>query len=229
VLDAIPEFEEVGRSIFGKDIPPMRFYLFADRGEYDRFFEALFGMPVQTSWQDGTGTYNVVVYCEKDREGKEGRKAGAPDTIGAVFHEFGHAWIGTYLMYRHGREWLGPGMRRPWLDEGLSDFIASLRDPALIHRREMWLRRAAAKGTPPPTLERIQSFDGFYKHDDVDVHYWISAVFVASLLEPRECAPETIRGFLDEAGRSGSVEEALSAVTGLELSAEFDRVIRRFW
>ena len=229
VLDAIPEFEEVGRSIFGKDIPPMRFYLFADRDEYDRFFGALFGMPVQTSWQDGTGAFNVVVYCEKDREGKAARKAGAPDTVGAVFHEFGHAWVSSYLMYHHGREWLGPGMRQPWLDEGLADFITSLREPAYITRRERWLRQSAARGTAPPTLETIQSYDGFYHHDDVDVHYWVSAVLVASLFEPRECAAETIRGFLDEVGRSGSVEEALSAVTGLDLSSEFERVVRRFW
>jgi len=230
VLDAIPQFEEIGRSIFGKDIPPTRFYLFEERDEYNRFFEALFGMGVQTSWQDATGNFNVVVCCEKDREGKMTRKAGAPDTLGGVLHEFGHAWVGTYLMYRHGREWLSPRMRRPWLDEGLADYIASLREPAYIQRRETWLRRTAANGTPPPTFARMQSLDGFYHRDDVEVHYWISAVLVAELLEPRECAPETIRSILDVAGESSrAVEEAVSTVTGKDPSGEFERIVRRFW
>ena len=228
LLDALPEFEHVGRSIFGEDIPPMRLYLFAERDVYNRFFEALFGMQVQTAWQDATGNFNVVVSCEEDREGKVTRKPGDPDTIAGVLHEFGHAWIITYLMYRHGREWLEPGIRRPWLDEGLADFIASLREPALILRRETWLRQAAARGTRPPTLERIRNYDGFYHHDDVDVHYWISAVLVADLLGPRDHAPETIRSILDATGRS-SAEEAVRTVTGKDIPGAFEKVVRRFW
>gem|GEM_PF-1530208 len=229
VLAAIPEFAAVGRSIFGKDIPPLRLYLFADWKQYDRFYEALFGLKIPTASQDGTGNLNVVTYCETDRQGRTTRAAGAPETISCVLHEFGHAWVNTYLMYRHGKDWLSPSMRLPWLDEGLADFIASLREPAFLVRRVDWLKAAAAKGTPAPTFEKIQDYEGFYQEGDVNIHYWISALFVAELLGTRDQASPTILKILDAAGQSGKLKEALRTVTGKDLQIEFERVVRRFW
>lgn len=229
VLRAVPEFAEVGHRIFGRDLPSMRFFLFADRPTYDRFYGALFGGPIPTAWQDGTGTLGVVTFCETDRRGKTTRPAGAPETVSCVLHEFGHAWIGTYLMERHGKEWIGPSMRRPWLDEGLADFVASLREPEFLDRRATWLKERAAKGVAVPAFEEIGEYESFYKKGDIEVHYWLSALFVADLLGAKNRAPETLRKILDAAGRSGEAEDAMRAVTGKDLRKEFDRVVRRFW
>ncbi len=229
VLAAVPEFAAIGKGIFGKDLPPIRLYLFADRARYDRFYEALFGARVPTAWQDGTGNLNVVVFCETDREGKTARTPGAPETIGCVLHEFGHAWLGTYLMYRHGKEWLGRSMRRPWLDEGLSDCIASMREPAFLERRADWLRKAAARGVLAPRFEELRDYDAFYMRGDAGVRYWISALFVADLLGSQDRTPETIRRLLDEIGRSGTVEDAVRTVTGKDVPAAYERIVRRFW
>lgn len=229
VLAALPEFAAVGRRIFGKDLPPLSAYLFADRVAYDRFFLALFGMPSPASWQDGTGTLNVVTFCERDRLGQATRQAGAPETVSAVLHEFGHAWVGTYLMSRYNREWLSPSMRRPWLDEGLADLVASLREPAHLERRAVWLRDKVRMKAPAPPFEEIATYDAFYGRGDVEVHYWLSALFVAELLGPRDRAPEAIRRLLDAAGRSGDAEQALRTVTGKDLRAEYERLVKRFW
>jgi hypothetical protein len=229
VLKAVPEFSAVGRRIFGKDLPPMRLYLFADRPIYDRFYGALFTGSHPTAWQDGTGSLGVVVFCEKDREGVTTRSAGLPETISVVLHEFGHAWIATYLMDRHDKDWIGPSMRRPWLDEGFADFVASLREPEFLDRRTTWLKEWASKGIKAPPFEELETYDNFFKKGDIDVHYWLSALLVADLLGTGSKAPETLRRIIDEAGRTGDAESAVGTVTGKDLRKEFDRVVRRFW
>jgi hypothetical protein len=229
VLKAVPEFSAVGHRIFGKDLPPMRFYLFADRRIYDRFYSALFTGSHPTAWQDGTGSLGVVTFCEKDREGVTTRSAGLPETVSVVLHEFGHAWIATYLMEHHDKDWIGPSMRRPWLDEGLADFVASLREPAFLDRRVAWLTERVSKGVAAPPFEELETYESFYKKGDIDVHYWLSALFVADLLGANKKAPETLRKLVDEAGRSGDVEAAVATVTGKDLRKEFSRVVRRFW
>jgi hypothetical protein len=139
-------------------------------------------VPISVAWQDGTGTTGVVTFCEQDREGKTTRRAGEPETVSCVLHEFGHAWFGSYLMERYNREWLAPSMRRPWLDEGLADFVASLREPAFLERRAAWIEDKVKKGVAAPAFEEIATYDAFYEKGDVDVHYWISALFAAELL-----------------------------------------------
>jgi hypothetical protein len=229
VLRALPEFAAVGREIFGKDAPTIRLYLFAERGAFDRFYAGLFGVEVPTAWQDGTGNTNVAVFCETDRAGKTTRPAGAAETVSCVLHEFGHAWFATYLMDRRDKDWLSPALRRPWLDEGLADCVAALREPDFLVRRAAWLRTKAAKGVAAPTFDEIATYAGFYEKGDVDVHYWISALFVADLLGPRDKSPATIRGILDEIGKSGDVETSVATATGKDLRKEFAKVVARFW
>jgi hypothetical protein len=227
VLDALPSFIDVGRRIFGDDLPPVAFHLFSDRPTFDRFYAALFGVPEATSWQDGTGGLNAVVFCAVDRTGRTTRPAGAPDTVGCVLHEFSHAWCGTYLMNRYGKEWLGPKLRTPWLDEGLADFVASLRDPGFLARRAALLG-AKAKSVKTPSLDEMATYKGFYDADP-DVHYWLSAVFVAQLLEPRGSAPTRIRALLDEIGRTGDVGSSIAAASGKDVRKTFAAVTSRFW
>lgn len=229
VLRAMPEFDAVGRRIFGKDVPAVRFYLFSERPVYDRFFGAMFGAPTSIAWQDGTGNLNVVVYCETNARGVVSRPAGEPETIGTVLHEFGHAWCGTYLMDRYDLDWLGPSIRRPWLDEGIADYVATVREPAFRTRRMAWLREKAAKGVAAPAWKDLVDYNGFYGTGDPDVRYRLSALLVAELLGDAEKAPQSIRKILDETGRTGEVDGAVRAVTGKEPAREFEILVRRFW
>src|SRR5262245_48523650 len=228
VLAAIPEFEAVGRSIFGKDLPHVRLALFADRKVYDRFFEAVFGMPPVTAWQDGTGSTNIVLYCETDRDGATTRAAGDPETVGSVRHEFGHAWMTSYLMERYGREWASADLRRPWFGEGLADYVASLRERAILARCSEWLREKAPT-VKRPTYDEISDYAGFYEKGDPDVHYWISTALFAQIVGDRKTAPATIRAILDATGRTGDVDASVKAVTGKDPRREFDRIAALFW
>jgi len=229
VLRALPEFAVVGREIFGKDLPTIRVYLFAERTVFDRFYGALFGVDVPTAWQDGTGNTSVVVFCETDRTGKTTRAPGAAETVSCVLHEFGHAWFATYLMDRCDKDWLSPALRRPWLDEGMADCVAALREPDFLTRRAAWLRTKAAKGVAAPTFDEIATYAGFYEKGDPDVHYWTSALLVAELLGPRDKSPATIRRILDEIGRTGDVDQSVATATGKDVRKEFERVVKRFW
>jgi hypothetical protein len=228
VLRAVPEFAAVGRRIFGADLPRERLYLFSDYKTYGRFFRALFDVEIPNAWQDGTGTTNVVVYCEQDSHGKATGPAGDPDTIGDVLHEFGHAWCETYLIDRYGREWTSPAFRHPWLDESVADVIASLRERGFLERRIAWLK-TEAKSVPAPTFAALTSYDGFYKAKDVHACYWLSAAFVAELVGPLDSAPARIREILDEIGKTGDVEASVLAATGKDLHKEFAKVVARFW
>lgn len=228
VLAAVPEFEAVGRSIFGDRLPPVRLYLFYDRKQYERFFDAMFGTPVALPWQDGTGRVNVVLFCEKDEDGKVTRTAGDPETVGSVLHEFGHAWVATYLMERFGREELGTTTPCPWLAEGLADFVASLRDPAMLDRSTRALEVKAAE-VARPKFEEIAGETAFYAEGDPFVHYELSSLLVAALIGDRKRAPATILALLEEIGRTGDAAAAVKTVTGKDVRKTFEEVAARFW
>ncbi len=235
ILRAVPEFAAVGRRIFGADLPRERLYLFSDRSNFDRFFRALFGVGIWREWQDGTGNINVVVFCGQDSHRKTTRLPGDPQTIGDVLHEFGHAWCHTYLMDRYGREWPSPVSRYlfPWLDEGIADVVASLREPAYLERETAWLKRNA-KSVPAPTFVELTSDDRFYEPQHAYAHYCLSAAFVTELVGPGDAAPAKIRAILDAVGKGawrtgGDVVASVSAATGKDLRKEFDKVVARFW
>jgi hypothetical protein len=190
----------------------------------------MFQVEIPTAWQDGTGDLNIVVFCEKDRSGKCSRPAGAPETIGNVLHEFGHAWCRSYLMDRHGLDWLAPSLRKPWLDEGLADYIAYLREPKFLKRRMDWLlAEKVAKGAPPPAYRELTDYGEFYDQGDIDSHYWLSALLVAEILGTEERGVPLIARLLDEIGRTRDVEAAVRRVTRKDPAREFERLTARLW
>lgn len=228
VLRALPNFAAVGRRIFSADLPRVRLYLFPDRATYDRFFRALFGVESFTAWQDGTGVTNVVVFCVPNSDATTMGLAGDPDTIGSVLHEFAHAWCETYLMDRYSRAWTSPELRHPWLDEGIAEVVASLREPGLLGSSTSWLK-THARSVPAPTFADLTSLDRFYKAKDAYVRYCLSAVLVEELVRPLDSAPARIRAILDEIGKTGDVEASVLTVTGKDLHKEFATVVARFW
>ena len=228
VLEAVPRFEAVGRRIFGEGLPRLSFYVFAARPAYDRFFKTMFLGSEPTAWQEGTGDVNVVVFCEQDRRGKVTREVGHPDTVRVVLHEFGHAWLRSYLMGRYDLVWRKPGGWSPWLDEGLADYVAAMDEPAFLERRKAWVKDLkAGKGPRPPTFDELSSEDGFFARGDIEAHYWLAALLVADLLGPEGAAK--IPKLLDEIARTRDAEEAVHAVTGQHPREAYGRLLSRTW
>ena len=201
----------------------------SERPTYDRFYHALFGLPTSTAWEQGAGATNVAVLCAVDGNGRTTLPAGTPDSVGLTLHEVAHAWIATHLTNRYDREWLGAIARARWLDEGLADCVAALREPDYLRRRQMGLKRKAAAGVPAASFEKLATHAGFQGSGDVDVHYWLAALFVNELLGPSDKVPATIRRILDETGRTGSAVGSVQRVAGRDLRKTFDEVVRRYW
>lgn len=228
VQRALPEFAAVGRRIFGADLPRERLYLIANYQQYDGLFRALFGAGSPAAQQNGTGTTNVVLFCEQYADGTRTTLARYQDAIGDVLHEFGHAWCNTYLMDRHSRAWISVSMRHPWLDEGLAEVVASLREPAYLERETAWLK-SNAKSLRAPTFAGLTSHNCFYNTDNVYARYCFSAALVAELVGRGDRAPAQIRAILDAIGKTGDVEASVLAVTGKDVQKEFANVVARFW
>lgn len=228
LLRAVPDFAAVGRRIFGSDLPHVRLYLIPDRKSYDLFFRAMFGCEPFTSWHNATGGYNVILFCEHGSREDKAHQVGDPDPISRVLHELGHAWCHTYMMNRYNRPWPSPGRRHPWLDEGIANVIASLREPGFLQRRAAWLK-ANSSFIAAPTLLELQFADDFYREKDAYARYCVATVLTSELVGSRETAPARIRAILDELGKKGPLETALRVATEKDLRTEFDRVIARFW
>jgi hypothetical protein len=225
VLSALPEWLVVGRRVFGERLPRVRFFLFSDRRAYLRFYEAAFRQAPGASWQDGTGDAHIVVYCEAPS-----RAAGIPETLGTVLHEFGHAWMSTYVARAHGREYLSPALRRPYLDEGLADLFASMWDGGYLGRRREWLRtKKVAAGKPAPPFEELRTLEGFYRRGDAHTHYWLSALLAGRLLGGPRAGPERIPVLLDALARTSDDRAAWHAACGKDPAEEYRALVRDIW
>lgn len=92
----------------------------------------------------------------------------------------------SYLKEGFGRNYLSAAVRRPYLDEGLSDFIADQWDREFLARRGRWIRDLKVRrGVPPPKFEELQKYASFYDLGDRELHYWISALLIQRMIVPR--------------------------------------------
>ena len=181
VLQALPEFARIGRQIFGAKLPFVRFFLISNAERYRAFTRAVFGQ----EWMTGTGNLHIVTMCLSC----ESRRAEESETTAVVLHEFGHAWLNTYLKEGFGRDYLSAAIRRPYLDEGLADFIADQWDREFLARRGRWIRDLkVGRGVPPPKLGELQQYSSFYDRGDRELHYWISALLIRRMIGPEESA-----------------------------------------
>jgi hypothetical protein len=222
VLQALPEFARIGRQIFGAKLPSVRFFLMSDAGRYRAFFRAVFGQERMT----GTGNLHIVTMCLSC----EKRRVEESETTAVVLHEFGHAWLNTYLKEGFGRNYLSGAVRRPYLDEGLADFIADQWDREFLARRGRWIRDFKVRhAVQPPKLEELEKYASFYDLGDRELHYWISALLVRRMIGPEESAAKKIPRYLDLMGRGETPETAWEQATGKSLAAEYDALVREVW
>jgi len=222
VLQVAGRFAEVGREIFGDDLPLVRLFLVSDRGDLESFTRATLGR----AREQGTGTFHLAVICLKC----ERRPVGKPETTAVVLHECGHAWLNTYLRDHYRLDYLSPAIRRPFLDEGIADFIANRWDADFLARRRTWMStEKVARGVPPPALEDLNTYAPFYEQGDRNVHYWFSALLVERMLGSPTGAPRRILKYLDEMGSGASPEEAWERATGKSIRTEYDALVAELW
>jgi hypothetical protein len=227
ILAGLPELEKAGRRAFGAALPPVTLYLIPERPAYERFYAAFFAVDIPTAWQDGTGVNGAVLACGESRGGKVTRPHGDPETVSCVYHEFGHAWMSSYVRAKFDRDWTEPALRSPLLDEGVSDYVAALREPAFLERRREWVAEKAKAGAKPPAFEELLRYDAFYEKGEIDLHYWLSALLLKRLLGAE---PSSIPKLLDaHVAAKGDAAAALKSATGKDARAEYARLVASFW
>lgn len=224
VLAALPAFHRVGARLFGRSLPPVRVFLFSDRRRYVRFHRALFQVPPQTSWADGTGLHEVAVFCETPR-----RPAGETETLSNVLHELGHSWMRGYITprrpnYYDARDW------RPYLEEGIAEYVAGHWHRSLHKNRAQYIESTLAERVRArPSFSRMASWGGFYEEKRASLHYWLSALLVRRLLGGGEAGRKRLLRLLDAIANGHGHRQACLIATGRDPRAEFERLVREFW
>jgi TonB family protein len=223
VLEALPAFAAVGRAEFGPSLPGVSLYLSSDEARYRVFTSNVFGH----EGREGTGGFHIVAMCLPCGQ----RRPEEKETTAIVLHEFGHAWMNTYLRETyHRREYISEAVRRPYLDEGTADYFAGLWDSEFISRRREWiLIGRVARHRPPPTFAELQTRSAFFEQGDREVHYWISALLVARMLGPAPGAVGKIRVYLDQIGRGNTPDRAWEAATGKSAAKEYAALVDELW
>jgi hypothetical protein len=216
VLKALPLFFERARAVFGAQIPPINFYFFDERRDFERFYTRMFGVGIPTSWHDGTGDANIVVFCEQDRTGNISRPAGVDRTVGDVLHEYGHALCNTIF----GDNYLE---RVPqWLDEGMADAIASPYYQSLFQVSDRLLTSESGRRSPP---SYDQMCEQLYK--DPDLGYAIARMMVGMLV--RKYGVPMFKRIIDEARQIENFETAIDQMSGLKCKQLYKSVVNHYW
>lgn len=222
VLKALPAFAAVGRSAFADRLPRVSLYLMSDEQNYRAFTKSVFGEERVT----GTGNLHIVTMCLPC----EKRNADEPETTAVVLHEFGHAWLNSYLRDHYDLDYLSDAIRRPYLDEGLADFFARRWDQDFLARRRTWIvNLKAGRSVAAPSLRELQSYESFYDKGDRELHYWISALLVERMLGSRPRAVRKIASYLDLVGHGHTPERAWEISTGKSLSTEYAALVSELW
>ncbi len=129
-----------------------------------------------------------------------------------------------------GLDYLSGEIRRPYLDEGLADFIADQWDHEFLSRRMRWTRDLkVARGAPPPKLDELAKYDSFYDRGELELHYWISALLIQRMIGGEPGAATKIPRYLDLIGAGESPDRAWERATGKFLTVEYAALIDELW
>ncbi len=216
-LNCLPDFVKRATEVFGDELPEINFYLFRDRSAFNAFYMALMGIEVPNGTQDGTGNSNVVLFCERDQNGKINRAPGSGRAIGDVLHEYCHAICNT----NYGDNYLAKVPN--WFDEGAADAMSA--PYAVLGLYPDYDRRlvAAGKKQAPPTYE--QMCHELYK--DSDLRYALACVTVQEIVHDKGIT--IIRKIVDRARELQDFEAAIKDSTGKPGFEFYQRAVSRFW
>lgn len=216
LIQRIPNFLQYAEAYFGTSLPPIDFYFFSNRRTFDQFHKDLLHVAIPQSWHDGTGNFNVVLFCEVDKDGRITRPASSLRTSGDVLHEYGHALCATI----YGDDYL---VKVPqWFNEGMADALAAPYYGELYGYADAYVRKEALTRKPPSYATLCTQL-----YSDHDIGYAFGRLMVKELLgDNRQTQPA--RRILENA-RHSDFESAIRTVTGVTPLEAYNRVVARYW
>ena len=147
----------------------------------------------------------------------------------AVIHELGRAWLISYMMNQHNSNFKSKEQRAPWIEEGLSDYIAYLWDPRHMEKRLYWvIEDKFKKAVRPPLFDDFITFKGFYSEGDPALNHWLAALLMKEILGPRESGGTQIMGILDHLANDKNPVAAIERVTGKNPREEYKKLVGKY-
>jgi hypothetical protein len=218
IINCLPEFRSRAQNIFGDLTPPINFYFFLERGPYNAFYEAMFGMPpgaMLTENNSMTGCLNTVVCCAKGAHGVE--LAICPDRqVGDVMHEYGHALSHTIFGTRF------PFVVPQWFDEGTADCVAFPHYQSLFANYDERLKAAAVSVKAPTYRQMCVSL-----YREPDTRYAIAGLMVRKLVQMK--GQNIIKEILIETREQGKFARAFERFVGMKPAKLLRAVVEEFW
>lgn len=216
VNNKFPDFMKYAQNYFGYSLPAITFYFFDNHAAFAQFHKLLLHAEIPQSWHDGTGNYNVVLFCEVDRNGAMTRPTTALRTYGDVLHEYTHALCAT--IYGDGYLEKVP----QWFNEGIADAVAAPYYSELYSYADRYVREQA-RLRQPPTYTALCS----HLYEDHDIGYAIARLMVREVLG-QNLQAQVGKRILQNAAHS-NFDSAITTVTGIAPTEAYRRVIARYW
>ncbi len=214
----MPKFLERAKIAFGDPVPLISFYFFKQRSDFNQFYTNVFNYKRGRAWQNGTGSFNVVLFCERDRTEHIVGEAIPNWNIGCVMHEYCHALCGTIYGDAYYRK------VPQWFDEGLADAFARKYLTYTYSTSDITLKKIAREKRPP-------SYDTLCHamyDDDPDLAYTLARLMVAQIIPDNRI--DTAGRILKKAKENdGNFELAIEQITGSKPRTLYNNVIHSYW
>lgn len=166
-------------------------------------------------WNNGTGVSNVVVFSERDKDGKWSFFPGTARSYGDVMHEYGHALCDTI----YGDNYLDHVPE--WLNEGMADAVARPYYGELFLSADALMRNFAQKNKPP-------DYEGLCHrlYASPDVGYAFGRLMVENLLAGDVRRIATI---VSDSRAAQDFEKGIKSATGRSGRDAYDAVVKKYW
>ncbi|MDX2106057.1 MAG: hypothetical protein SFY67_06605 [Candidatus Melainabacteria bacterium] len=215
ILKELPRFADRAKYVFG-NVPKITFYILAKRKDFSTLYRDMFQNSAEERWwNNGTGVSNVVVFSERDKDGKWSLFPGTARAYGDVLHEYGHALCDTI----YGDNYLDHVPE--WLNEGMADAIARPYYGELFLDSDNLLHRYAQKNKPP---EYEVLCHGLYRSPDVG--YAFGRLMVEQLLAGDV---RRIAAIVSNSRVAQDFEAGIKSATGKSGKDAYNAVVKKYW
>lgn len=214
-----PYYVERAKMLFGDTLPPITFYLFDNRTDFQECYFLLSHYHVAND-SNATGLSNIVILCEVTAAGTSlGSNNSINHRKGVVLHEYCHSLCSTVF---------GDKFRSSvphWFDEATADKLA---EPYYINVKtddEERLMRAAQAG-PAPTYLTMTNNTRSAKR----ITYPIARQMLLEIIGTNNDSLQTIKRIIAKAIElDWNFNKAIEVVTGIPPENAYKKVIKRYW